>query len=128
MPRRMRVTSTSARNASSSSASSAPSTSKFRTSWASRTIRRKSGLAGVQQNLSWLLAVQGEVWAEDQLRFRVSALGKVASGTIDVNDDHVRLDVMLPWMAALLAAKIQPAIRALEKKGPNALAPARVHE
>jgi len=68
------------------------------------------------------------VWAEDQLRFRVSALGQVASGTIDVNDDHVRLDVMLPWMTALLAAKIQPAIRALEKKGPNALAPARVHE
>jgi hypothetical protein len=96
-------------------------------------IRRKSGLAGVQQNLSWLLAAHEEVWAEDQLRFRVSALGQVASGTIDVNDDHVRLDVMLPWLTALLAAKIQPAIRAegtlmLEKKGPNALAPARVHE
>jgi hypothetical protein len=43
-------------------------------------IRRKSGLAGVQQNLSWLLAVQEEGWAEDQLRFRVSALGQVASG------------------------------------------------
>jgi hypothetical protein len=96
-------------------------------------IRRKSGLAGVQQNLSWLLAAHEEVWAEDQLRFRVSALGQVASGAIDVNDDHVRLDVLLPWLTARLAAKIQPAIRAegtlmLEKKGPNALAPARVHE
>jgi hypothetical protein len=69
--------------------------------------------------------VQEEVWA--------SALGQVASGTIDVDHDHVRLDVMLPWRTALLADKRQLVIRAegtlmLEKKGPNALAQARVHE
>jgi hypothetical protein len=97
-------------------------------------IRRlKSGLAGVRQNLCRLLSVQEEVWAEDQLRFRVSALGQVASGTIDVHDDHVRLDVMLPWLLALLADKIQPAIRAegtlmLEKKGPERARASASHE
>jgi hypothetical protein len=85
-------------------------------------IRRlKSGLAGVRENLPRLVAVQEEVWTDGLLQFRVGALGQVARGTIDVQDDHVRLEVMLPWLLALLADKIQPAIRAqgtlmLEKK------------
>jgi Putative polyhydroxyalkanoic acid system protein (PHA_gran_rgn) len=83
--------------------------------------RLKAGLADVRQNFSRLLTVQEEVWSDDQLRFRVSAIGQVASGTIDVQDDHVRLEVMLPWLLARLADRIQPAIRAsgalmLEKK------------
>ena len=35
-----------------------------------------------------------------------------ASGAIDVQDDHIRLEVVLPWLLARLANKIQPAIRA----------------
>jgi hypothetical protein len=67
------------------------------------------------------LAVEEEVWSDNQLRFRVRALGQVAQGTIDVANDHVQLEVMLPWLLALLAYKIKPAIGAqgrsmLEKK------------
>jgi hypothetical protein len=45
----------------------------------------------------------------------------VASGTIDVADDHVRLTVTLPWLLAQLAEKMRPLIRdqgqlMLEKK------------
>jgi len=48
-------------------------------------------------------------------------LGQVASGTIQVEDGHVRLEMMLPWALALLADKIRPVISAqgssmLEKK------------
>jgi hypothetical protein len=48
-------------------------------------------------------------------------LGQAASGTIDVTQEHVRLEVMLPWLLAALAEKIVPAIRKegtllLEKK------------
>jgi hypothetical protein len=57
-----------------------------------------------------LLTVEEEAWNNDQLRFRVSALGQVASGRIEVADDHVRLEVVLPWLLALLADKIKPAI------------------
>jgi hypothetical protein len=32
-----------------------------------------------------------------------SLLGQTANGTVDVADDHVRLEVQLPWMLALLA-------------------------
>jgi hypothetical protein len=83
--------------------------------------RLKSGLDGTRPHLSRLLTLQEEAWNNDQLRFRVSALGQVASGTIDVADDHVRLEVALPWLLALLADKIKPAISSqgrsmLEKK------------
>jgi hypothetical protein len=83
--------------------------------------RLKSGLADVRQHFSRLLTVEEEVWTADLLRFRVRAIGQTASGTIDVQDDHVRLEVMLPWPLSLLADRIQPAIQAsgttmLEKK------------
>lgn len=74
--------------------------------------RLKAGLAGARQDFSSFLALQEEARADDRLQFRASALGQVARGTIDVGDDHVRLEVMLSWLLALPAAKIQPAIRA----------------
>jgi hypothetical protein len=85
-------------------------------------IRRlKSGLGKVPTNFGHLLAVQQEIWSGDHLQFQVSALGQSAGGIIDVADDHVRLEVTLPWLLAKLAEKIQPMIRKegtlmLEKK------------
>jgi hypothetical protein len=75
----------------------------------------------VRTNFGHLLAVQEEVWTGDHLQFRVSALGQAASGGIDVTDDRVNLEVVLPWLLAKLAEKIQPLIRKegalmLEKK------------
>jgi hypothetical protein len=65
--------------------------------------------------------VQEETWTGDQVAFRVSALAQTVSGTIDVADDHVTLQVFLPWLLAKLAEAIQPLIRKegtllLEKK------------
>jgi hypothetical protein len=85
-------------------------------------IRRlKSGLGKMRTNYGHLLAVQEETWNGDRLLFQVSALGQAAAGIIDVADDHVRLEVTLPWLLAKLAEKIQPMIRKegtlmLEKK------------
>src|SRR5215217_6074043 len=73
--------------------------------------RLKSGLGGVRTNFGHLLAVQQEVWTGDHLEFQVSALGQAAGGIIDVAEDHVRLEVTLPWLLAKLAEKIQPMIR-----------------
>jgi hypothetical protein len=83
--------------------------------------RLKSGLGNAQANYSNLFAMQEEVWTGDRLQFRVSALGQVASGSIDVADDHVNLEVYLPWLLAKVAAAIQPLVRKegtllLEKK------------
>jgi hypothetical protein len=73
--------------------------------------RLKSGLGSVPATFRHVLTVQEEVWTGNHLQFRVSALGQVASGTIDVAEDHVRLTVALPWLLAQLAEKLQPLIR-----------------
>jgi hypothetical protein len=83
--------------------------------------RLKSGLASVPGNISPVLAVQEEIWTDDHLQFRLSALGQVANGTIDVEHDHVRLELALPRLLAQLVEKIRPVIQKqvvlmLEKK------------
>jgi len=68
-----------------------------------------------------VLKVDEEIWSGDRLTFRVRALGQAAAGTVDVADDHVRLEVTLPWLLHKFAEAAQTAIRArgkllLEKK------------
>lgn len=45
-----------------------------------------------------ILKVDEETWRGDQMLFRVRALGQVAAGHVDVAEDHVRLEVRLPWL------------------------------
>jgi hypothetical protein len=43
--------------------------------------------------------------------FRVRALGQAASGHVDVADNHVRVEVVLPWLLQRFAEAAQAAIR-----------------
>jgi hypothetical protein len=75
-------------------------------------IRRlKGGLAEIRAKYSQLFAVSEETWNEDRLQFRIGALGQTVSGTIDVAEDSVRLEIFLPWLLAKLAETLQPLIR-----------------
>ena len=83
--------------------------------------RLKSGLGSVRTNFGHLLTVEEEIWTGDHFDFRVRALGQVVSGGIDVQEDRVVLQVLLPWLLAKVASAIQPLIRKegtllLEKK------------
>ena len=83
--------------------------------------RLKSGLGQARNSYSHLLTIDEEVWNGDCLTFRVRALGQSAGGTIEVADDHLRLEVSLPWLLAKLSERLAPAIRKegallLEKK------------
>lgn len=82
--------------------------------------RLKPGLTGAAASFP-VLKVDEEIWSGDQLTFRVRALGQAAAGTVDVADDHVRLEVTLPWLLQKFAEAAQTVIRArgkllLEKK------------
>jgi hypothetical protein len=83
--------------------------------------RIRSGFATARANYSAFVTIHDESWTGDRLAFNISALGQNAPGALDVADDHVRVEVTLPWLLAVVAEKITPAIRKettlmLEKK------------
>lgn len=85
------------------------------------TRRLKAGLGSVRSEYGKILQINEEIWSGDRLAFQLTALKQQVSGTIDVAEDHVKLEVMLPWLLAGLAHGIQATIRSratrmLEKK------------
>jgi hypothetical protein len=55
-------------------------------------------------------AVAGSVtrtWTGDRLAFRLAALGQEITGTIDVEDKLVTMEVLLPNLLAMLANKLR---------------------
>jgi putative polyhydroxyalkanoic acid system protein len=53
-------------------------------------------------------------WSSDHLDFSGSLLGQNTFGSIDVAEDHVRLEMKLPWLLSLLATKAKALV---EKQG-----------
>jgi len=85
------------------------------------TRRLKAGLGSVRSEYGKILQINEEIWSGDRLAFQLTALKQQVGGTIEVADDHVRLEVMLPWLLAGLAHGVQATIRSratrmLEKK------------
>jgi hypothetical protein len=83
--------------------------------------RLRDGLGEAGASFRHLFSIDEQTWTGDHLQFRVSALGQSASGSIDVAEDYVKLEVFLPWLLAKLAETLQPLIRKeavllLEKK------------
>ena len=74
------------------------------------TRRLKAGLTRAAERIP-VLKVDEERWEGDRMAFRVRALGQPASGHVDVADDHVRVEVVLPWLLQRFAEAAQAAIR-----------------
>jgi hypothetical protein len=78
-------------------------------------IRRvQAGLGKARAAFGQHLAHVEETWTNEHLDFRLAVLGQPLSGSMDVADDHVRLEVMLPWLLAMLADRTKLLI---EKQG-----------
>jgi hypothetical protein len=74
------------------------------------TRRLKAGLTRAASSIP-VLKVDEERWEDNRMIFRVRALGQAASGHLDVTDDHVRLEVTLPWLLQRFAEVAQAAIK-----------------
>jgi len=84
-------------------------------------LRRIKPALGKASESFPVLSVDEEIWSGDRVDFRVRALGQAASGNIQVAEDHVRLEVTLPWLLHKFGEAVQKTIRAkgqvlLEKK------------
>jgi hypothetical protein len=72
--------------------------------------RLQGGLTRVAASVP-VLKVDEERWDGDRMIFRVRALGQAAAGHVDVEDDHVRVEVTLPWLLQRFAEVAQAAIK-----------------
>jgi Putative polyhydroxyalkanoic acid system protein (PHA_gran_rgn) len=72
--------------------------------------RLKSGLTRAASSVP-VLKVDEERWEDNRMIFRVRALGQAAAGHVDVADDHVRVEVVLPLLLQRFAEVAQAAIR-----------------
>jgi Putative polyhydroxyalkanoic acid system protein (PHA_gran_rgn) len=72
--------------------------------------RLKNGLSRAASSVP-VLKVDEERWEDNRMTFRVRALGQAAAGHVDVADDHVKVEVVLPWLLQRFAQAAQVAIR-----------------
>ncbi len=72
--------------------------------------RLKTGLSRAASSVP-VLQVDEERWEDNRMVFRVRALGQAAAGHVDVADDHVKVEVVLPWLLQRFAEAAQAAIR-----------------
>src|SRR5262245_41877679 len=85
-------------------------------------IRRlKAGFGNARSAFGGQFVVQEETWSDQRLDFRATVLGQTTGGAIDVAEDHVRIELQLPWMLSMIAEQAKALIQRqghllLEKK------------
>ena len=75
--------------------------------------RLQASFSNAQSSGGSLLVFKNQ-WSGDHLDFRARLLGQSTTGTVDVAEDHVRLEVQLPWLLSLLVNKAKALV---EKQG-----------
>ena len=72
--------------------------------------RLKTGLGRAAASIP-VMQVEEERGSGDSMNFRIRALGQIASGQVDVGDDQVRVEVVLPWLLQRFAEMAQATIK-----------------
>jgi len=72
--------------------------------------RLQAGLTRAASSIP-VLSVDEERWEGDKMIFRVRALGQAAAGHVDVAEDHVQVEVVLPWLLQRFAEVAQAVIQ-----------------
>jgi hypothetical protein len=76
--------------------------------------RIESGIAQFRSTFGNRLSVFEETWINNHLDFRLGFMGQMCTGTLDVGDTIVRLELLLPGLLGAFANKVQSLVR---KKG-----------
>lgn len=72
--------------------------------------RLKTGLDRAAASIP-VIQIEEERWSGDSMNFRIRALGQIASGRVNVADDHVKVQVVLPWLLQRFAERAQATIQ-----------------
>ncbi len=66
--------------------------------------------AKVQGESAGLVQRVEQHWDGDTLHFHIGAMGQSVSGTAEVAEQTVNLDIALPWMLSMLSGKLKTEI------------------
>jgi hypothetical protein len=69
--------------------------------------RIDEGFASLWQHMGAVAGALSKTWTGDRLNFGFAALGQKITGTIDVEDRAIRLEVLLPSLLAMIADKVK---------------------
>jgi hypothetical protein len=88
---------------------------------AEATRRLQGGLTRLKSQFGDKIASINESWSGDRMDFHVGAMGQNIDGHLEVMEEHVRVEVQLPWILAMVAEKAKSFIQKqgnlmLEKK------------
>jgi hypothetical protein len=75
------------------------------------TRRLQEGFKNVRSTFGEKFVVMKDNWKGDHLDFSASLFGQNTTGMLDVAEDHVRLEVQLPWMLAMFANKAKALVK-----------------
>ena len=70
--------------------------------------RLEMGIARVVSEHGSKVTRVEQAWTGDRLDFAVAALGQRVAGHLDVGDQAVRVQILLPWLLARFADKLRP--------------------
>ena len=73
--------------------------------------RLREGFGRARTGFARLLSIESTTWDGDRVMFQVRALGQTAAGSIDVLEQELHLELMLPWFLEKLADGILPALQ-----------------
>jgi hypothetical protein len=76
--------------------------------------RVDEGFGDFSRHLGGSAGALTKTWTGDRLNFSLQALGQGISGFLDVADDVVRVEVLLPGFLAMIAGKVKGT---LQKEG-----------
>jgi hypothetical protein len=69
--------------------------------------RIEAGFGDLARNLGGSAGALTKTWDGDRMSFSVQALGQAISGSVDVADAAVTVDVLLPGFLAMIAGKVR---------------------
>ena len=83
--------------------------------------RLEEGMRHLRTQYAGKIASVEETWTGDRMDFKVGAMGQTIAGHLEVMQDSVRVELVLPWILAMVAEKARGFIQKqgtlmLEKK------------
>jgi putative polyhydroxyalkanoate system protein len=78
--------------------------------------RLESGFADLRRKYAGKIADVHETWNGNHMDLNLKVMSQQLAGRLDVEADHVHVEIDLPWMLAMFAEKFRPQVEQEARK------------